>query len=85
MSIQPLPGEVVAQIRSSAVITSLNGAACGLLQNSLDASASKINISVDYGRGNCSVEDNGIGIAPASFGEDGGLGRLHCECSGGTM
>jgi DNA mismatch repair protein MLH3 len=81
MSIQPLPGEVIAQIRSSAVITSLNGAIYGLLQNSLDAGASKINISVDYSRGNCSVEDNGIGIAPASFQGDGGLGRLHCEYS----
>lgn len=78
MSIQPLPGDVVAQIKSSAVITSLNGVVSGLLQNSLDAGASKINIAIDYGRGNCSVEDNGLGIAPASFQEDGGLGELHC-------
>ncbi|KAK4102509.1 hypothetical protein N658DRAFT_495213 [Parathielavia hyrcaniae] len=77
MSIQPLPGDVIAQIRSSSTITSLNGAVCGLLQNSLDAGASKITISLDYSRGNCSVEDNGLGIAPASFREDGGLGRLH--------
>ncbi|KAK4121825.1 hypothetical protein N657DRAFT_576569 [Parathielavia appendiculata] len=77
MSIQPLPGNVAAQIRSSSTITSLNGTVCGLLQNSLDAGASRINISVDYSRGNCSVEDNGLGIAPASFRDDGGLGRLH--------
>lgn len=80
MSIQPLPGDVVAQIKSSAHVTSLNGAVCGLLQNSLDAGASKIDVSVDYGRGNCSVEDNGSGIAPASFRDDGGLGNLHCKC-----
>lgn len=78
MSIQPLPGDVVAQIKSSIAITSLNGAVCGLLRNSLDAAASKVNISVDYSRGYCSVEDNGHGITPASFQEEGGLGRLHC-------
>ncbi|KAG7294455.1 hypothetical protein NEMBOFW57_004528 [Staphylotrichum longicolle] len=77
MSIQPLPGDVVAQIKSSTAITSLNGAVCGLLENSLDAAASKINISIDYSRGNCSVEDDGHGIIPVSFQEDGGLGRLH--------
>ncbi|SPQ27204.1 943260c2-efe7-4806-921d-50611a4db979 [Thermothielavioides terrestris] len=77
MSIRLLPGDVVAQIKSSAVITSLNGAVCGLVQNSLDAGASKISISVDYCRGNCSVEDNGVGIEPASFHEGGGLGQLH--------
>jgi DNA mismatch repair protein MLH3 len=81
MSIQPLPGDVVAQIKSSAVITSLNGVVCGLLENSLDAGASRINISVDYSRGNCSAEDDGDGIAPASFQEDGGLGKLYCECA----
>lgn len=79
MSIQPLPRDVVAQIKSSATVTSLNGAVFGLLQNSLDAGASKINIAVDYGRGNCSAEDNGVGIAPAGFREDGGLGQLHCK------
>ncbi|KAH7635962.1 putative MLH3 protein [Sordaria sp. MPI-SDFR-AT-0083] len=77
MSIQPLPGDVVAQIKSSAVITSLNGVVDGLLRNSLDAGATKINISIDYSRGNCSVEDNGLGIPPACFREDGGLGKLY--------
>ncbi|KAK0634332.1 hypothetical protein B0T17DRAFT_513047 [Bombardia bombarda] len=78
MSIQPLPGDVVAQIKSSATITSLNGVIAGLLQNSLDAGASQVNISVDYSRGNCSVEDNGLGIPPANFRDNGGLGELHC-------
>ncbi|KAK4464636.1 putative DNA mismatch repair protein MLH3 [Cladorrhinum samala] len=77
MSILPLPGDVVAQIKSSAAITSLNNAIYGLVQNSLDAGATKINISVDYRRGNCSVEDNGVGIPPANFREDGGLGQPH--------
>ena len=78
MSIKPLPGNVVAQIKSSTVITSLNGVAYGLVQNSLDAQASRINLSVDYRRGNCTVEDNGQGIPPLDFHEDGGLGKLYC-------
>lgn len=77
MSIQPLPGDVIAQIKSSAVITSLNGVVDGLFRNSLDAGATKINISIDYSRGNCSIEDNGLGIPPACFHEDGGLGKLY--------
>lgn len=80
MSIKPLPGDVVAQIKSSVVITSLNNVICGLVRNSLDAEATKINVAVDYSRGNCSTEDNGIGIPPSEFKEDGGLGQLHCRC-----
>ncbi|KAK0740439.1 hypothetical protein B0T18DRAFT_331574 [Schizothecium vesticola] len=77
MSIKPLPRNVVAQIKSSTVITSLNDVAYGLVQNSLDAQASRINLSVDYRRGNCTVEDNGQGIPPQDFQEDGGLGKLY--------
>ncbi|KAB5583511.1 putative MLH3 protein [Coniochaeta sp. 2T2.1] len=77
MSIKQLPPDIVAQIKSSIAITSLNSVILGLLKNSLDAKALKINISVDYRRGNCSVEDNGLGIAPTEFLEVGGLGKLH--------
>ncbi|KAI1328081.1 hypothetical protein F5Y16DRAFT_370015 [Xylariaceae sp. FL0255] len=77
MSIRPLPPDVVTQIKSSTTITSLNSAIRGLIRNSLDARASKITISVDYLRGNCSVEDDGVGIAPAEFMPQGGLGKLH--------
>ncbi|KAI0536194.1 hypothetical protein GGR58DRAFT_528562 [Xylaria digitata] len=77
MSIQPLPDNVVAQIKSSITITTLNGAICGLFRNSLDSGASKITVSVDYTRGNCSVEDDGLGILPAEFKPGGGLGKLH--------
>lgn len=79
MSIKPLPGDVVAQIKSSVVITSLNNVICGLIKNSLDAAATRINVSIDYLRGNCSVEDNGNGIPPSEFNDDGGLGQLHCK------
>jgi DNA mismatch repair protein MLH3 len=79
MSIHLLPEDVIEKISSSVVITSLNGVVQGLLQNSLDAGASKITISVDYSRGNCLVEDDGIGISPVDFQASGGLGKLHCE------
>lgn len=79
MSIKPLPGDVVAQIKSSTIITSLNGVAYGLVQNSLDAQASRINLSIDYRRGNSTVEDNGQGIPPLDFHEGGGLGKLYCS------
>ncbi|TLS22574.1 uncharacterized protein PpBr36_06425 [Pyricularia pennisetigena] len=77
MSIKPLPPEVVAQVKSSSVITSLNGVALGLLRNSLDANATKVNLSVDYRLGNCIVEDNGFGIPETEFRDTGGLGKLH--------
>ncbi|EHA50358.1 DNA mismatch repair protein [Pyricularia oryzae 70-15] len=77
MSIKPLPPEVAAQVKSSSVITSLNGVALGLLRNSLDANATKVNISVDYRLGNCIVEDNGFGVPETEFRDTGGLGKLH--------
>ncbi|KAF5719831.1 DNA mismatch repair MLH3 [Fusarium globosum] len=77
MIIRQLPQDVVDKIKSSVNITSLNGVVCGLSTNSLDAGASKINISIDYSRGNCTVEDNGSGIPPEEFKDGGGLGKLH--------
>ncbi|KAM0138771.1 hypothetical protein ACHAO1_003370 [Botrytis cinerea] len=77
MSIQPLPSDVIAQIKSSSTITSLNGVIFELVKNCLDACCSKIDIDVDYSRGNCTVEDNGLGILPSEFGEIGGLGKLY--------
>ncbi|KAI0403524.1 hypothetical protein F4802DRAFT_571717 [Xylaria palmicola] len=77
MSIQPLPDNVIAQIKSSTTITTLNGVVCGLLRNSLDSGATKVTVSIDYVRGSCSVEDDGLGILPAEFKPGGGLGKLH--------
>lgn len=73
-----LPEDVVAQIRSSAVITSLNSVALGLVRNALDAKATKVNVSVDFLRANCSAEDNGLGIPPTDFSEAGNLGKAYC-------
>ncbi len=82
--ILPLPAEVAAQIKSSNTISSLNHAVCGLLENSLDAGARKLDVSVDFLRGACTVEDDGHGITPAEFSVNGGLGKpyreLHCLC-----
>ena len=78
-SIRSLPPNVAAQIKSSASIPSLSHAVLGLVENSLDAGAGSIELSVDFRRGSCSVEDDGHGISPAEFGEFGGLGKPYRE------
>jgi DNA mismatch repair protein MLH3 len=77
MSIRPLPEDVAEKIQSSILITELNGVVSGLVKNSLDAGATRINITLNYAKGNCEVDDDGSGILSAEFGEDGGLGKLH--------
>ncbi|KAG5975140.1 hypothetical protein E4U58_001966 [Claviceps cyperi] len=77
MSIRPLPKDAINGIKASSAVTSLSDVVCGLLKNSLDAQASKVNISLDFSLGNCVIEDDGLGIEPREFGEHGGLGRLH--------
>lgn len=79
MSIQRLPGAVAAHIKSSSTVSSLNEAVLGLLRNSLDAGATRVTITADYGRGSFTVDDDGSGIPPGEFLEDGGLGKLYCE------
>lgn len=79
MPILPLPADVIAQIKSSTAITSLTGVVLDLIRNSLDADSLKVNISVDFPRGICTVEDDGVGIPPAEFREDGGLGKMYSE------
>jgi DNA mismatch repair protein MLH3 len=80
-AILSLPPEVISQIKSSISIVSLNGVILELVKNSLDASCSKIDISVEYGRGGCTVEDDGLGIPPSEFHPDGGLAKLHRKSS----
>lgn len=75
--IRHLPKDVVAQIKSSITITSLADVIFGLLENSLDAQATRVEITVDFRRGGCTVEDNGLGIAPNEFRETGGLGHIY--------
>ena len=78
-SIKPLPVEIQLQIKSSVALSSLNDAISGLVKNSLDAQAQRIHVEVDLLRGNCCVEDDGVGIAAAEFEARGGLGSMHCE------
>lgn len=78
-SIRPLPAEVAAQIKSSTTINSLSVVVLGLLANSLDADARRVDINVDLRRGAASVEDDGIGIPPKEFSEYGGLGKPYRE------
>ncbi|KAL8935193.1 MAG: hypothetical protein Q9216_005549, partial [Gyalolechia sp. 2 TL-2023] len=76
-AIRPLPQEVAAQIKSSTTISSLEHVIIGLVQNAMDAGATRIDISVDFARGACSVEDDGWGIHPAEFSDNGGLGKAY--------
>ncbi|PGH16391.1 hypothetical protein AJ79_01722 [Helicocarpus griseus UAMH5409] len=76
-SIQPLPPEVVAQLKSSISISHLNGVVLELLKNSLDAGAHTISINVDFQKGGCVVEDDGQGILPVEFHEGGNLAKPH--------
>lgn len=71
--IEPLSAKDIAQIKSSIAITSLQDVVLGLLCNSLDADATKIEVQVNFGRGSCTVEDNGTGIPATEFEEHGGL------------
>ncbi|KAE8350119.1 hypothetical protein BDV28DRAFT_47299 [Aspergillus coremiiformis] len=75
--IEPLPPEVVTKLKSSTSITHLNGVIVELVKNALDANASTVSVTVDFGRGGCKVEDNGDGIQPTEFEPGGGLGRAH--------
>ena len=75
-AIRPLPDKVAAQIKSSTIITTLEYVTLELFKNALDAGARRIDVDVDWGRGACTVEDDGWGINPDEFREEGGLGKL---------
>ncbi|EMD68349.1 hypothetical protein COCSADRAFT_79845 [Bipolaris sorokiniana ND90Pr] len=77
-TIFPLPDDVVAQIKSSAAIVSLAGVVLELVKNSLDAKATRVEATVDFVRGGCIVEDDGLGISPLEFSDKGRLGKLYC-------
>ncbi|GAB7335320.1 hypothetical protein MBLNU13_g07717t1 [Cladosporium sp. NU13] len=75
--ILPLSEDAISQISSSKQITSLSGVVLALLENALDAGSTKLDISVNFARGSCIVEDNGTGISSVEFSEHGGLGKTH--------
>ena len=84
-SILPLPPDVAAQINSSTTITSLSTVVLGLLTNSLDADARRVDINFDLRRGAATVEDDGNGIPPKEFGESGGLGKSYRKMTLDTL
>lgn len=75
--IRPLPQDVASRIISSVVVTDVSSVVLGLLKNSLDARASSVDVTIDFKRGCCVVEDNGPGIPPEEFDENGNLGRAY--------
>lgn len=75
--ILPLCPEAISQIQSSKQITSTLDVAVALLENSLDAGATKVDISVDFRRACCTIEDNGHGISLSEFSATGGLGKMY--------
>lgn len=75
--ILPLPQDAISQIHSSRHITTLQGVILSLLENSLDAGATKINVTIEFHRGGCTVEDDGTGIPSTEFADGGGVGKLH--------
>jgi DNA mismatch repair protein MLH3 len=81
--IKPLPSAVISQIKSSVALTALREVVLRLVENSLDAGATRIDVSVSFPKGNCTVEDDGCGIHPAEFSEFGGLGKRYRWLSSG--
>ncbi|XP_058084301.1 DNA mismatch repair protein PMS1 isoform X2 [Magnolia sinica] len=67
-SIRPINKGVIHRICSGQVILDLSSAVKELVENSLDAGASSIEISLkEYGEESFKVIDNGCGISPSNF------------------
>jgi DNA mismatch repair protein MLH3 len=79
MSILPLPHDVRTQVKSSVEITSLTDVVEELFKNALDADACNVHVTIDFGKGFCTVKDDGTGIPSSEFSSSGNLARLHRE------
>lgn len=67
-TIKPINKSVVHRICSGQVILDLSSAVKELVENSLDAGASSIEITLkEYGEKSFKVIDNGCGISPSNF------------------
>ncbi|KAF9110695.1 DNA mismatch repair protein, partial [Mortierella sp. AM989] len=71
-SIQTLAPGVAEELRASLVINSLEQCAAELVQNSIDANASSIEVKIDVSGHSLQVSDNGDGITSADMGRVGG-------------
>lgn len=61
-SVNRLPTETTAQLRSTIILTSLPQIVSELVQNSLDAGALHLSVGVDPTEWSCWVQDDGYGI-----------------------
>ncbi|KAI9013827.1 hypothetical protein CLU79DRAFT_768116 [Phycomyces nitens] len=68
-NVRLLDKEVISQLRSSLLITSLKQCVIELIYNALDANATSIEVRVDTENLTVQVTDNGIGIHPESMTE----------------
>ncbi|KAF9277829.1 DNA mismatch repair protein [Linnemannia elongata] len=66
-SIQPLASSVSDELRASLVVNSLEQCISELIQNSIDANATSIEVKVDVAGHSLQVSDNGDGILPADM------------------
>ncbi|GJJ69487.1 DNA mismatch repair protein MLH3 [Entomortierella parvispora] len=62
-AIRPLAADVADELRASLVVHSLEQCALELVQNSLDANATVIEVKIDIGNHSLQVSDNGHGIS----------------------
>ncbi len=62
-TLQPLSEPVRTRLRSTYILTSLPQVVSQLVKNSLDASASHIDVGVDCQEWECWVKDDGNGIS----------------------
>ncbi|TFY50887.1 hypothetical protein EVG20_g11272, partial [Dentipellis fragilis] len=62
-SIHELPEPIRTKLRSTTILTSLPQVVSELVQNSLDAGASQIDVGVDCDVWECWVKDNGVGMS----------------------
>ena len=65
--LQQLPPDTQSKIRSTQILTSLPQIISELVQNSLDAGASHIDVGVDCEDWTCWVRDDGSGIGRDDF------------------
>lgn len=61
--LERLPEETRSKLRSTQILTSLPQVVSELLQNSLDADATEINVGIDLNDWMCWVKDDGHGIS----------------------
>lgn len=81
--IAPLPPRTASHLRSSIILPSLPSILTELIQNALDANATKIDTSIDLARWTVACHDNGHGIGWADLQQLGSERYLSSKLGGG--